>query len=94
MFWMFGGPMLLLMFSYQIASKGGGWFTVIDAVFFVLLGSLLLARWAEFRGGSPQTADGEPATAAHLRRYAIAAGGLGLVVWVIAKAIGNNLLAG
>lgn len=92
MFWMFPGPMLLLMLAYQIASKGGGWFTVIDAVFFTVLGALLLARWAEFRGGSPQTAEGEPATLAHLRRYVIAAGALGLVVWVIANAIGNQLL--
>jgi hypothetical protein len=88
-FWIFGGPMLLAMIAFQIASNGGGWFTATDAVFFALLGALVLARWAEFHGGSPQTADGEPATSAHLRRYVVVAGGLGLVVWVIANVIGS-----
>ncbi len=93
MFWMFPGPLLLLMMAYQIVSKGGGWFTSSDAVFFVVLAAILLARCAEFYGGSPQTADGEPATQAHLRQYVIAAGALGVTVWLIAKLIGNQLLA-
>jgi hypothetical protein len=42
---------------------------------------MLLGRWAEFRGGDPRTATGEPATRQDLRRYTLLASVLGLAVW-------------
>jgi multisubunit Na+/H+ antiporter MnhB subunit len=88
-YWMVVGPMLLAMTAFKIASQGGGWFTSTTLVFFLVLGVLPLSRWAEFRGGSPQTAEGDPATPAHLRRYVVVVFLLGVVVWIAANAIGT-----
>lgn len=92
-FWMVGGPMLLAMITFKIASQGGGWFTSANLVFFLILGALPLSRWAEFRGGSPQTSEGDPATPAHLRRYVIVILLVGVVIWIAANAMGNYLIA-
>jgi hypothetical protein len=51
---------------------------------------MLLGRWVEFRYSRPLTATGEPATAAQLRRYALALGALGLGAWVAANLVGNR----
>jgi hypothetical protein len=84
-FWMFVGPVLLVMIAFSIARSGE--LSVADLVYFGVLGGIILARWAEFRGGSPQTAEGEPATPAHLRRYAVTALSVGLAVWVVARLV-------
>ena len=72
LFWMMFGPILLAVFAYLIIKTGNGWLTRFDFAFLAILGGVILARWLEFRGGNPRTAEGEPATAAHLRRYVIA----------------------
>jgi hypothetical protein len=75
-----------------IINAGTGWLTGLDLAFLAVLGGMLLARWLEFRGGDPQTATGEPATLAHLRRYTLVALLLGLAVWVVANLVGNHWL--
>jgi hypothetical protein len=54
---------------------------------------MLLGRWLEFRGGHAQTATGEPATRADLRRYLVTATVVGLLVWVAANVVANHWLA-
>jgi hypothetical protein len=51
---------------------------------------MFIGRWTEFRSGLPMTATGEPATAEHLRRYALGLGLLGLGLWIAANLIGNR----
>jgi hypothetical protein len=53
---------------------------------------MLLGRWLGFRGGRPQKATGEPATAEDLRRYWLFTAGVGLLVFVFANLIGNYWL--
>lgn len=92
LFWMLFGPMLLLLLCVYILNSGTGWVTLVDGAFFVVLGAILLARWIEYRSGHALTATGEPATAAHFRRYAL---GLLLIcgaVWVLANLAGNHWL--
>jgi len=91
LFWMMFGPMAMFVAIYLISSNGGGWLTVADIVFLTLLGGLLLARWVEFRGGNALTSTGEPATGEHIRRYALGAVILGLLVWIVANIIGNHM---
>jgi hypothetical protein len=93
-FWMLIGPLVLLLLTFSIVSGGSGWWTIVDFAFWATLAAMLLGRWLEFRGGNPQTADGEPATAAHFRRYALLAGLVALGVWVVANLLGNHWLAG
>jgi len=71
LYWMFVGLMLSALFAYRILTHGGGWSTTTDLVFLLSVAALPLARWAEFLGGSPQTAEGDPASAEHLRRYVV-----------------------
>jgi hypothetical protein len=91
-FWMLLGPLLLVVFAFQIINKGQGWFTPVDIAYLLVLGGMLLARWWEFRSGTAQTTMGEPATATDLRRYAITTVVVGLAVWIIANVFGNHVL--
>ena len=91
-FWMIFGPGLLLILVVAGFNKGAGWFTTADFVFLAILGGLILARWCEFRGGSPKTNMGEPATWAHFRRYVLITIPLGLGAWVLANLLENHWL--
>jgi hypothetical protein len=81
--WMFVGPLALTVLACSLALKSTGLFTVADAAYFGVLGAMLLGRWLEFRGGSPQTMTGERATDRDLRQYLLWAAILGFAVWVI-----------
>lgn len=89
LYWMFIGPVLSTLFAYQIVMQGGGWSTRADLAFVLALVALPITRWAEFRGGNPQTADGAPATPEHLRRYVAAALFIGGIAWILANAVGS-----
>jgi hypothetical protein len=91
-FWMILGPMMIAVLTFTIIRIGNGWFTFADFAFLAALGTLLLARWMEFRGGDPHTATGGPASRGHLRRYALTALPLGLGVWVFANVLGNHVM--
>lgn len=92
LFWMMVGPMALILTIYFIVTSGTGWRTVADLLYFIILGGMILGKWLEFRGGSPQTTSGDPATPADLRRYILMVVILGPVVWVLANLVGNHLL--
>jgi hypothetical protein len=93
LFWMMIGPLALVLTIYFIATSGTGWTTTADLLYFVILGGMAIGKWLEFRGGSPETTTGEPATVADLRRYILMLVTIGPVVWVLANLVGNYLLA-
>jgi hypothetical protein len=90
--WMMVGPALLAVFAFLVVKTGNGWLTPVDFGFMAVAASLILARWLEFRTGSPQTAEGQPATPEHLRQYTIGVVVISLVVWVVANILGNYVL--
>lgn len=92
-FWGVLGPAFLLLCFLQIIGYGGGWLTQADIIFLGVLVGLPVARWLEFRAGNPLTATGQPATTAHLRRYALKTLLIGLTVWAVANLIGNYWVA-
>jgi hypothetical protein len=83
--WMIVGPFALAICAFSVAERRDGWFRPIDLIYFLVLGGMALGRWAEFQYGRPLTADGEPATAAHLRRYVFGLSTLGLGLWIAAN---------
>jgi len=84
--WMLAGPALLLLCTVQIvSSRVESWIKVSDALFFLVLLSMLLGRWVEHRGGNPLNSLGEPATAGDLRRYLISTAVIGIAIWVAAN---------
>jgi hypothetical protein len=92
LFWMMVGPFMLAIFAISIIRRTDGWFSPLAGLYFLALGGMLLGRWLEFRSGQPLTAMGTPATAAHLRRYALVLSLLGIAGWVLANLIGNRAL--
>ena len=87
LYWMFLGPMLLLLVAFSLVN-GGGWFSPKSLTFLGLLAFLLFCRWAEFHAGDARTAEGEPATPAHLRRYVLVGMLIGAAIWVAANLTG------
>jgi hypothetical protein len=92
LFWMMVGPLALVLTIYFIVTSGTGWTTTADLLFFIILGGMILGKWLEFRGGSPETSTGERATAADLRRYILMVVTAGPAVWVVANILGNYIL--
>jgi hypothetical protein len=91
--WMLVGPLALVLITFDIVAHSNGWLTGVDAAYFGALALMLIGRVLEFAGGNPQTGDGQPATTRHLVRYLLVAGVGGLLVWVLANAIGNHWMA-
>lgn len=92
LYWMFIGPMTSALICFRIVTHPSGPFTLTDVAFFLSIGGLMLARWAEFRSGAPQTAEGEPAAPEHLRRYCLAVPCVGAIAWIVAKIVGGFLV--
>ncbi len=91
--WFFVGPLALLLTLYSIAQAGTGWATVLDAVFFVLVGLTAWCRWFDQRSGQATNCYGEPATWADCRRYMLWLPVVAGVAWIIANVIGNHFMA-
>jgi hypothetical protein len=89
---MFVGPFALAISAISITERRDGWFGPLDWIYFLVLGGMLLGRWTEFRYSRPLTATGEPATAAHLRRYTLVLCILSLGAWVAANLVGNQAI--
>jgi hypothetical protein len=87
--WMFVGPMALLLFTFAIVSKGGGWLTGFDIGFGIVLAFMLTSRWLALRAGHPEKATGEPATPRDLHRYVLVTATIGVVTWTVANLWGN-----
>jgi hypothetical protein len=85
------GPLTLAVCALVITQRPEGLLTPLDLFYFIVLGGMLLGRWAEFRYGRPMTAMGEPASIVHLRRYAIGVSILGLGIWAVANVLGNSV---
>ncbi|QDT56656.1 hypothetical protein Pan44_47130 [Caulifigura coniformis] len=86
--WCLFGPMALLVTTVMIAEKGGGWLGFGSLVYLLILATMLLARWVDYRTGHSETAAGEPATPELIRRYYTTVPVVAMVVWIVANVIG------
>ena len=92
LFWMLFGPMLLIPITFKLVEYGNGWLTKFDIAFMCVLLLLVLTRLFEFYKGHPLTAEGQPASPGHLRRYALGVIAIGLPIWIAANVLGNYVL--
>jgi hypothetical protein len=86
------GPLALFLSALAIARRDS-WLTAPDLTYLFALGVMVVGRWVEFWAGDARTADWEPATAGHVRRYSAWALVLGLGVWAGVNLWANHLAA-
>ena len=67
LFWMIVGNALLFFCAMAIAQGGSSLFAPIDALFWILVGSLLIARYVDIQYFNGLTGDGAAATMADWR---------------------------
>lgn len=87
MFWMAFGNVALLFAGMQVASSEH--IGTADAVFAGVVVALLVARYIDVVKLNGMTIHTEPATRAHLRRYALVLGGAALLGWLLARFLGS-----
>lgn len=90
--WMMIGPIALVMLAFNIALRGGGWFTPMDIAYIAILAAVLGARLLEFQSGAATTTDGRTLSPAALGRYLVVMIAIGAGAWIAANFIGNDLL--
>ena len=85
-FWMLIGNGILALCTLAIAA-GEATFGVADVFYWITVGCLLAARYADIRYFAGKTSEGKPATMAHYRRYSIILCAVAGVVWVVVHLI-------
>jgi hypothetical protein len=92
--WFFLGPAALLLLAAKILGAGSGWFTLLDALFFVVLGIIIGARWFEQKSGHGTTTEGKPSTWVDVQRYSVRLTVVAVAIWIVCNLFGNHILAG
>lgn len=84
--WMGLGNMALVVAALAI-HQSTGW-TIADLLFWTVVGLLIGTRYVDIVRYQGLTADGQPATMAHFRRYAIVLLGTAVALWAATRALG------
>ena len=87
LFWMMIGNLLLLLCAYSITQNRSSFLSLADAFYWAAVGCLLAVRYADIRYFKGLTAEGDPASTAHWRRYAVLLGVVSSGLWLGAHAI-------
>jgi len=87
LFWMAAGNLVLVLCLVSIVQAADGLRTA-DLIYWLTVAGLLAVRWTDIRWLGGTTADGQPASMAHWRRYAILLAGLAAAAWLAVHARG------
>jgi hypothetical protein len=79
--WMFGGNWFLIVSAVTIVMSGGWRLTAADLVFWATVPVLLVARWLDIACFGGTSAEGEPGTMSHWRRYGLKLLATTVIVW-------------
>ena len=91
--WMMLGPLVLALIFMGIVKAGSGWATLLDLLWFAVVGLMIFCRWWEQRSGQATLATGEPATWEDFRHYVRFLAPIALGAWLAANLIGNHFLS-
>ncbi len=86
-FWMTIGNVIVLFCAYGIIQHRSGVLSIADAFYWASVGCLLVVRYVDIRYLKGLTADGDPASMVHWRRYAVLLGVAATVLWFVAHGI-------
>lgn len=87
-YWMMFGPALLFILTIQIIRGADVALSIVDGIYFVGLGGILLARWFEFRKDQSLDSYGEPMKPGDLQRFVVRTILVEIAIWVVAKLLG------
>ena len=83
------GHVILLFCALAIFHNPSGFLGAADAWFWVLVGTLVVARYVDIRYFKGMTAEGKPASIADWRQYEVFLLVVSLVLWLSANALGH-----
>jgi hypothetical protein len=87
-FWVLFGNIIAAVCAVAIAmSDRSGFFTWADPVYWLTVAALIAARYTDIVRYGGTTADGQPATLAHWRRYATVVAVASILIWAGAHAV-------
>lgn len=86
LFWMAFGNIALVGAAFAVY-ESRGW-SIADLAFLSVVGLLIGARYIDIVRYQGKTADGEPATVAHLKRYVLWLLVIAIALWAVARALG------
>lgn len=85
--WMGVGNIGLVVAVLAVYESTTGW-TIADLLFWGVVGVLIGTRYVDIVRYQGLTADGQPATMAHFRRYAIVLLATAVALWAATRALG------
>lgn len=87
LYWMFLGNMFLLFLLAFIFQKHPKLPSLLDALYFVVVASLICVRYIDIRFLNGETGEGNPATMADWRQYAMIVAPVGVGVWLSSRVL-------
>ena len=86
LFWMMGGPALMLFLAAVMIQRGGEWYSPASVAFLVVMVGVVAVRRLD-----PHNGYGEPSAPEDLRKHAMFSFSSGLAIWTIANVLANRL---
>jgi hypothetical protein len=84
LYWMFVGNIVLFFLLVVLFEKGTKFPSLFDLAYGIAAGALILVRYVDIRSLHGETADGEPATMGHWKKYSLVVGLAALAAWIAA----------
>lgn len=82
LYWMVAGYLIAVICGVSIINHHGS-FSVVDVVYWLAIGGILVARYVDIHKCQGVRADGEPATMADLKWHAIILLPVAVVAWLV-----------
>ena len=91
LYWIFGGHGVAAMLALYITLQKSFNSVLINCIYLLAVLSLIVTRYIDIKSFAGQTAEGEPATLKHWKRYSILVVAIYAVVWIAAQLAGRYL---
>lgn len=91
LYWLLLGNALLFFILFFMFEKRPPLPSLLDVVYFVVVASLILARYIDIRFLNGETGAGTPATMTNWRRYTVLVGSVGCGVWLLVRVLPHFL---
>lgn len=87
--WMAFGNLLLIFIAFSIAQQKAG--IVLDVIFWAVVAGLIFIRYIDIKVFQGHTAENEPATLQHWRKYSLLLIIISALLWIVSHGAVNVL---